>query len=52
MIKYLMNGRSGITDSIDHNFGKIRVNLYHSFPIEKVLTFHDVMIIIKSVFNY
>ena len=47
MIKYLMNGRSGITDSINHNFGKIRINLYNSLPIEKVLTFHNVMIIIR-----
>ena len=40
-----------ITDSIYHNFAKIRIDSYNSFPIEKILTFHNVIILIKSVAN-
>ena len=32
-IKYLMNEKSGITDSINHNFGKIRIASYKFLPI-------------------
>ena len=41
-IKYLISEISGITDSINHNFGKIRIDSYNSLPIEKILTFHNV----------
>ena len=50
-IKYLISGKSGITDSINLNFGKIRIDSYNSLPIEKILTFHIVIILIKSVVN-
>ena len=50
-IKYLISKKSGIADSINHNFGKIRINSYNSLPIEKKLTFHNVIILIKSVVN-
>ena len=43
--------RSGITDIINHNFGEIKVDSYTSRPIEKILTLHNVMILIKSVVN-
>ena len=44
-IKYLISEKSGITD----NFGKIRIDSYNSLPIEKILTFHNAIILIKSV---
>ena len=50
-VKYLISGKSGITDSINLNFGKIRIDSYNSLPIEKILTFHIVIILIKSVIN-
>ena len=50
-VKYLISGKSGITDSINLNFGKIRIDSYNSLPIEKILTFHIVIILIKSVVN-
>ena len=50
-IKYLIREKSGITDSINHNFGKIRIDSYNSLPIEKILTFHNVIMLIKSVVN-
>ena len=43
--------KSGITDSINHNFGKIRIDSYNYLPTQKILTFHNVIILIKSVVN-
>ena len=34
-IKYLTRKKSGITNSINHNFGKIRIDSYNSLPIKK-----------------
>ena len=51
MIKYLISEKRGITDSINHNFGEIRIDSYNSLPIEKILTFYNVIILIKSVVN-
>ena len=48
-IKYLISEKSDITDSSNHNFGRIRIDLHGSLPIEKILTFHNVVILIKSV---
>ena len=47
--KYLISEKSGITDSINQSFRKIRIYSYNSLPIEKILTFHNVIILIKSV---
>ena len=40
-----------ITDSINHNFEEIRIDSYNSLPIEEILTFHNVVILIKSAVN-
>ena len=41
-IEYLISEKIGTTDSINHNFGKIRIESYNSLPIEKlILTFHN-----------
>ena len=48
-IKYLITEKSGITDSINHNFARIRIDSYNSLTIEKILTFHNVIILVKSV---
>ena len=50
-IKYLISKKSGITNNIDYNFGTIRIDSYNSLPIKKILTFHNVIILIKSVVN-
>ena len=42
--------KSGIKDSINHDFARIRIDSSNSLPIEKTLTFH-VIILIKSVVN-
>ena len=51
-IKYLISQKSGIVDSVNHNFGKIRRDLYSSLPVDKTMTFHNVIILIKSVIWY
>ena len=48
-IKYLITEKIGITDSANHNFARIRIDSYNSLPIEKILTFHYVTLLIKSV---
>ena len=50
-IKYLISKKSGITNIINHNFGKIRIDSYNSLSIKKILTFYNVIILIKSVVN-
>ena len=50
-IKYLISEESGITDSINHNFGVIRIDSYIFLPIEKILSVSNVIILIKSVIN-
>ena len=50
-IGYLISEKGGITNSITYNFAKIRIYLYNSLPIEKILTFHNVVIVIKSLVN-
>ena len=50
-IKYLISKKIGITDSINHNFRKIRIDLYNFIPIEKLLTCHNITILVKSVVN-
>ena len=42
---------SGITYAISHYYAEIKVDSYDSLPLEKTLTFHNVIILIKSVFN-
>ena len=44
-------GTPGITTSINRNFAIIIIDSYNSLPIEKALTFHKVIILIKSVVN-
>ena len=54
-IKYLISEKSGITDSINHNFAEIKIDSYNSIPNEKILTFHNVIILInvnKNKNNY
>ena len=50
-MKYLISKKVRITDSINHNFARIRIDSDNSLPNEKILTFHNVIILIKSVVN-
>ena len=48
-IKYLISKKSDIINDINHNFGKIRIDSYNSSPIKKISTFHNFILLIKSV---
>ena len=37
--------------AVSHNYAKIKVDLYDSLTLEPTKTFHNVIILIKSVFN-
>ena len=50
-IKYPINEKSGITDSINLNFGRIRIDSYNFFAYLKILTFHNVVTLVQSVVN-
>ena len=50
-IDYLINTKSEVEYIINHNFARIRIDSYNSLPIEKTLTFHNIIILIKSVDN-
>ena len=43
--------KSGITYVIFRNYTTIKVDSYDSMLLEKTLTFHNFVILIKSVFN-
>ena len=49
-IRYLSE-KSGMTNSINHDCTRIRIDSYNSLHIEKILTFHNVIILIKSIVN-
>ena len=36
---------------MSHDYAKIKVDSFDSLPLEKAMTFHHVIILIKSVFN-
>ena len=46
-IRYLIAVKSGMY-VISHNYAKFKVDAYGSLPVEKTLTFHNVIILIKS----
>ena len=48
-IRYLISQRSGITYVVSHNYVILKVDLYDSLPPEKILTLHNVIILVKSV---
>ena len=48
-IRYLISEKRDITGCINHNFARTRIDSYNSLPIENAVTFHNVIILIKSV---
>ena len=49
--RYLIGVKSGVTNVASHNYAESKVNSYDSLPLEKTMTFHNVIIFLKSVFN-
>ena len=50
-IRCLIEVKSGVNDVFSYSYAKIKVDSYDSWPLERTLTFHDVIIHIKSVWN-
>ena len=50
-IRYLTSVKSGGIYMISYNYAKIKVDLYDSLPLEKIMTFHNVIILIKLICN-
>ena len=50
-IRYLESVKSRIRYIIFHNYAKIKIDSYDSLPLEKAETFHNAIILIKTVFN-
>ena len=50
-IRYLISVKSGIAYIISHNYAKIKVDSYNYLPLEKTITFYNVIILINSVFD-
>ena len=50
-IIYLICQKSGITYAFSHNYARIKMDSSDSLPSEKTLTLHNVLILIKSVFD-
>ena len=50
-IRYLISQKSGIAYVISHNYIKIKIYSYDSLLLEKTLTLHNVIILVKSVSN-
>ena len=48
-IRYLINLKISTIYIFSHNFTKIKVDFYDPLPIEKRLTLHNAIILIKSV---
>ena len=48
---YDWNEKNSITYSINHNFARIRIDSFNYLTMEKALTFHNVIILVKSVFD-
>ena len=48
---YLISVKSDNTYIISHNYAKVKVEWYYPLPLEKAMTFYDITILIKSVFN-
>ena len=46
-IRYLISKKSGITSIIIHDFARIRIDPHNSLPVKKILTFNNVIILIK-----
>ena len=46
--RYLIGVKSGVTYAFSHIYARIKVDSYDSLPLEKTLTFHNVIILIKD----
>ena len=48
-IRYFISQKNSITFDFSHNYTRIKIDSYNSLPLEKHLSPHNVIILIKSV---
>ena len=51
MVRYIIKLKRSITYVFSHYYAKIKINSYGSLPIEKRLTLHHLVILVKSDLN-
>ena len=51
MMSFTTGVKSGLTYVISHNYARIKIDLYDSLSLEKILTLHNVVILIKSLIS-
>ena len=50
-IRYLISAKSAIAYITSHNYTQVRLDFFNFLLLENAMTFHNVIIIIKSVFS-
>ena len=50
-IRYLISKKSGITYGISHNYARIKIDSHDPLPLQKTLSIHNDIILMKLVFN-
>ena len=50
-MSYLVGLKGGISYIASHKYAKLKIDVDHDLPEEKVLTLHDVVIFTKPVLN-
>ena len=50
-IGYRIGVKSGITFVISHNYAKIKIDLFDSLPLDRAMTFNNVKLLVKTIFN-
>ena len=50
-IRYLVSEKTGLTDNTNDNYARVRIDSFNSLLRDKTLTFHNVIMLIKSVVN-
>ena len=50
-IRCLISQKSNITYAFSHNYAEVKIDFYDFLPLEKTLTLHSVIILIKLVLN-
>ena len=48
-LRYLIS--ENVLDNINHNFARIKIDSYDFLPVEKIFSFHNIIIFIKTVVN-
>ena len=51
IVRYLKTLKNSITYVFSHNYARIKIDSHDTLPLEKILTLHTLIRLIKSVFS-